>query len=160
MAKKSEKKKKGFSWTEFKFAVRIWLRDYALLFSTIFTIVSIILIVFGALALFLYDTHADMLFQPLKDWIAFIHGAKKASDPHYDLCLFPLGILVLLFAGWYMGSGFVKRTRFNKLIETESKSEFIENMDEIEELAWDLSSKHEMMVVEKKEELGIDKKKR
>ena len=161
MAKRSETKdKKGKTWGETKFAFRIFLRDYTLLLSTILTIVCIIMIIFGALALFVYDTHQDWLPLPLRDWVAFLHGANKSTDPKYDLCVFPLGVLIILFSGWYMASDIVKRARFSKIIDTESKAEFLENMDEVEKLAWELSSKHELMVMDKKTELGIDKKRR
>lgn len=161
MAKRSTKKaKKGMSWNQFTFAFRIWMRDWTLFFSTILTIACILMIVFGGLALLL-DYHRAWLVDagPIYDWANYLHGANQQKN-HYDLCVFPLGILVILFAGWYMGADIAKRARFNKLMSTESKSEFLENMDEIEKMAWELSSKHEMMVVEKKEELGIDIKKR
>jgi uncharacterized membrane protein YidH (DUF202 family) len=160
MAKKSQKKKKGKSWQETKFSLKIFLRDYTLPLATIFTIISIILIVLSSLALLIYDKHADWLPSPLQDWVGFIHGKAKTNTQQYDLCLMPGGILLLLFTGWYMGYGIWQRNRFKKFMETESKSEFLENLDEVEKLAWDISSKAEMLVVEKKEELGIDKKKR
>ena len=114
----------------------------------------------SSLALLIYDKHADWLPSPLQDWVGFIHGKAKTNTQQYDLCLMPGGILLLLFTGWYMGYGIWQRNKFNKFMETESKSEFLENLDEVEKLAWDISSKAEMLVVEKKEELGIDKKKR
>jgi hypothetical protein len=161
MAKRSTKKeKKGKSWNQFTFSFRIWLRDWTLAISTVLTILCIFMIVFGGLALLL-DYHRDWLVDagPIYDWANFLHGNNHEKN-HYDLCVFPLGILVILFAGWYMSADIVKRARFSKLMMTESKSEFLDNMDEIEKLAWELSSKHEMMVVEKKGELGIDLKKR
>ena len=161
MAKRSSKKdKKGKSWNQFIFSFRIFMRDWTLLFSTLLTILCIIIITLGGLALLL-DTHRSWLVDagPIYDWANFLHGSNPEKN-HYDLCLFPLGILVILFSGWYMGADIVKRSRFHKLMRTESKSEFLDNMDEIEKIAWELSSKHEMMVVEKKGELGIDLKKR
>ena len=105
----------------------------------------------SSLALLIYDKHADWLPSPLQDWVGFIHGKAKTNTQQYDLCLMPGGILLLLFTGWYMGYGIWQRNRFKKFMETESKSEFLENLDEVEKLAWDISSKAEMLVVEKKE---------
>lgn len=161
MAKKRDKgkgRKKKRPWTQKKSKFMTFLRDYTLIISTTLVILSILLIVFGGLALFLYDADPLVLPQPLRDWIAFIHGASDANEAQFDLCLFPLGILVVIFAGWYMGDNLVKRKQFNTLIEIESKSEFIENLDDVEELAWKLSTKHENRVWEKKKELGLTKK--
>jgi hypothetical protein len=160
MAKRrKKKKKKGKSWNQIKFAFKIWLRDWSLELSTALTIMCIAFIIFGALALFVIDEHGSMIPAPLDQWVMYLHGDND-QDLHYDLCLFPTGILVVMFSAWYMGDGLYKRSRFNELIDTESKSQFIEDLDEIEELAWKLTTKHEMMVVDKKKELGIRKKKR
>jgi hypothetical protein len=160
MAKRRSKKKKSKSWGQIRFSMRIWMRDYTLAISTTLVIISILFIIFGGLALFLYDKNPSALPEPINDWVAFLHGAKKADDPHFDLCMFPSGILMIIFAGYYMADQLFKRSRFNELMETESKSKFMEDLDEAEELAWKISTKHELMVVEKKEELGIRKRKK
>lgn len=155
-----QKRKKTKSWSQRRFSFRIFLRDYSMILSTILVILCILFIVFGALGLFFYDTNSADIPQPVRDWIAFLHGANKPNDPHYDLCLFPVGLLVILVAGWYMGDGIVKRRRFNVLMDIESKFEFIDNLDEIEELAWKIGTKYEILVMDRKEEFGLNKKKR
>ena len=158
--KKKDKGKKGKSWGERRFSLRIWFRDYTLQVSALLTILFIIMIVFGGLSLFAYDKYGDSIPEPIDDWVASLHGANDPDDPKYDLCLFPIGGLLVMFSGWYLGDAIVKRRQFEKMLDSESKSEFLENLDELEEMAWKLSSKHEMRVMDKKEELGLKRKRR
>jgi hypothetical protein len=160
MAKRrKKKKKKGKSWNQIKFAFRIWFRDWTLEITTALTIMCILFIIFGALALWVIDEHGSMIPEPIDGMVMFLHGDND-QEMHYDLCLFPTGILIIMFSGWYMADSLYKRSRFNELMETESKSQFLDDLEEVEELAWKLTTRHEMMVVDKKRELGIKKKKR
>ena len=46
-------------------------------------------------------------------------------------------------------------TRFNELMETDSKASFVRNIDEIEELAIQLGPDFEKMVIEKRKEFNV-----
>lgn len=51
----------------------------------------------------------------------------------------------------------MKTRKLRDLIDTESKSKFIKNMDDIEYVAWRLPKKYRALVAEKKVELKITK---
>jgi hypothetical protein len=140
-------KKTSEKWFWFKTRA---IRDLMLLWSSLITMLSLFAIIFGGLSIYKASTPGARFPEPLSGILDSLHAPQQV-----DLCLLPLGMLIVLFSGWYMGDQIVKRKRFNKLIDTESKSKFLDNQDEIEELAWRLSTKHEHIVMEKKKELKI-----
>jgi hypothetical protein len=57
---------------------------------------------------------------------------------------------------WLLWSGFNKRTKFEKLISTDSKAEFVRNLDELEELGSDLGDNYWNRVLDKKRTFKIE----
>ncbi len=64
------------------------------------------------------------------------------------------GIVLFVF-GWIFYDYYKKEKRYNELMDTESKSEFIKNREELEYTASALGPKFEDKVFEKAEELNI-----
>ncbi len=65
------------------------------------------------------------------------------------------GPFLIIIGGWYVNDGIKKRKEFKELIESTSKAKFIKNQRRIEELALDLTSAHEELVIQKMQELKI-----
>jgi hypothetical protein len=139
-------------WDQKKFKLRIFVRDITYPVAAIILVVCIIAVFFGTLATFFVDNKQYKTPEP------FFSPAKKINEQNLDICILGLGVLALLFAGWYFGDGYYKRRRFEKLMDTDSKARFLEDLDEIEELAYKLSSYHEELVYERKRELKIKRK--
>lgn len=141
--------KKKTSEKIFWFKTRV-IRDLMLFWSSLFTMLCVLAIIFGGLSMYKASTPGVTFPEPLGGALDQLHAPQA-----YDLCLLPLGILLVMFTGYYMGDQIVMRRKFNTLIDTESKARFLENQEELEELAWKLSTKHERIVVDKKKELKI-----
>ncbi len=111
--------------------------------STIALIVGIILFTIGLVDVVLQnrmDTDAFSIFNFLGNWTYWF--------------LVIGGFLVLVF-GWFFGDRVNKIKKFNKLMDTNSKSKFIKNIAEIETLALSLGKKYEDRVTEREKEYKI-----
>ena len=66
-----------------------------------------------------------------------------------------LGLIFLFVGGWYFFDTLRKRREFGEYMSTESKREFINNLREIEEIAYKLGEKHQKILEEKKKKWKI-----
>ena len=71
------------------------------------------------------------------------------------LVVFILGGAAFIVGAFYLLDYIRKARELRKLLAEPGKSKFIQNQDRIEELAWRLGSKFEVIVVDKKKELKI-----
>lgn len=63
---------------------------------------------------------------------------------------------IFSIGGWlYYADHNKKYKKFYELVETESKAQFVRNIDEIEELALDLGPDFERIVIEKRDEFKV-----
>jgi ABC-type multidrug transport system fused ATPase/permease subunit len=63
---------------------------------------------------------------------------------------------ILALVGVYMSYAYLKaRWRFEHLMRTKSKAEFLRSVAEVEDLLWDLTPKDEVRLLQKKQELKI-----
>lgn len=116
---------------------------YTLHFSLVVLILGIfftILGIFGVFYSYLAPDFIKDILDVVGDWMFW--------------CVL-VGPLMVIIGGLYFGDNIAKRKEFKELIETTSKAKFIRNMDQIEYLAWKLTSKHQSLVMEKKEEFKI-----
>lgn len=60
--------------------------------------------------------------------------------------------IVLVSGAWYLGEQLLARRKFNRMIDTESKSEFQRNLDELEETAGKLPQRFKERLEDKREE--------
>lgn len=60
--------------------------------------------------------------------------------------------IVLVTGGWYLGEQIIARRKFNRMISTESKSEFQRNLDELEQTAGKLPKRFKEQLEDKREE--------
>jgi len=79
--------------------------------------------------------------------------ATKGS--RWDLCFGGVGLLLTIFAGYYFVDNIYKRSEFNRLFKIASREKFVKNRDKLEQLAFELSTKHERMVKKKIREMKL-----
>lgn len=123
--------------------LKLFVRDYTLHWSMAGLVLGMILLVLGIMSFFL----SSFLPEDLKAGLTT--GAK------YDICAGGFGLLFVIFAGYYFADNIYKRRNFNRLFETASREKFVKNRDKLEELAFDLSTRHEHMVQKKVKEMKI-----
>lgn len=118
--------------------------EYMLEISLIGTVASGLLLLFGIL-----------MFLP--DYAPSLVGiSNQIGDWKY--WLFIISPLLLMMCGFYLGDNILKRRKFDKLVNTTSKANFVRNQDDIEYLAWKLTERHATIVEQKKKEFGIKDK--
>ena len=66
-----------------------------------------------------------------------------------------LGVILLLAGGWYAVDNIRKRRKFEEYIESDSKKKFVQNLRELEEIAYKLGPKYEERLAEKKREWRV-----
>jgi hypothetical protein len=134
---------------DFSHRFRLFLRQERAALSTLVFAVGVLL---SILAL------AD--FTPLGTAGPF-PAIQQATDqsgsggPNYNLAFVVAGPIIAILGAYLVGAYFVARRKFDHLMETRSKAEFLRNLPEIEELLWDLTPADEHRYEEKIGELRI-----
>ncbi|MFI5415280.1 MAG: DUF3198 domain-containing protein [Candidatus Lutacidiplasmatales archaeon] len=128
---------------------RRFLRTYRFL-------LSIVLLAVGILLTFL----AVAAFTPLGNSGPFpaVNNATNQGPnggPNYDLVFVIVGPIVVLIGTYLVGTYYIARARFEHLMVTKSKAEFLRNLPDLEDLLWDLTPNDEHRYLEKKAELRI-----
>ncbi|MCI4336589.1 MAG: DUF3198 domain-containing protein [Thermoplasmata archaeon] len=77
------------------------------------------------------------------------------SGPNYDLVFVLAGPIITIIGAYFVGAYYLARHRFEHLMVTRSKAEFLRNLPEVEDLLWDLTPADEMRYAEKKSDLRI-----
>lgn len=123
--------------------LKLFVRDYTLHWSAAGLVIGMIILVLGIMSFFFASTLPE-------DW-----KAGLTTGGRYDICAGGFGLLFVVFAGYYFVDNIYKRRKFNRLFDTASREKFVKNRDKLEELAFDLSTKHENMVQKKVKEMKI-----
>ena len=123
--------------------LKLFVRDYTLHWSAAGLVVGILILVLGIMSFFFASTLPE-------DW-----KTALTTGGRYDICAGGFGLLFVVFAGYYFVDNIYKRRKFNRLFDTASREKFVKNRDKLEELAFDLSTKHENMVQKKVKEMKI-----
>jgi len=115
--------------------------------------VSIFVFVVG---LFL-STLALGYFTPLANSAPFnaINAQTNTPTANYNLLFIVVGPIVSIVGAYLVGSYFVARRKFEHLMVTKSKAEFLRNIPELEELLWDLTPADAVRYEEKKADLRV-----
>jgi hypothetical protein len=119
-------------------------------------VLSILLLAVGILMVVL----AVGNFTPLSSTPPFpsINGATDQSStggPNYNLVFVVAGPIVVLIGAYLVGAYYIARARFEHLMLTKSKAEFLRNLPDLEDLLWDLTPADEQRYIEKKADLRI-----
>jgi len=106
---------------------------------------------------FLLSILAVGAFTPLAQTAPFptIDKATTPGGTNYNLVFVILGPILIIVGGYLVGAYFYARRRFEHLMLTKSKAEFLRHLPELEELLWDLTPRDEVRYEEKIAELRI-----
>jgi hypothetical protein len=77
------------------------------------------------------------------------------GGPNYNLVFVVAGPIVVLIGAYLVGAYYIARARFEHLMLTKSKAEFLRNLPDLEDLLWDLTPADEQRYIAKKAELRI-----
>jgi hypothetical protein len=80
---------------------------------------------------------------------------SASNGPNYNLVFVILGPILVIVGGYLVGSYYTARRRFEHLMLSRSKAEFLRNLPEVEDLLWDLTPNDEQRYELKKSELRI-----
>ena len=96
-------------------------------------------------------------FTPLSSYAPFptINAATNTPSANYNLVFVVLGPIVAIVGAYMVGAYSVARHRFEHLMLTKSKAEFLRNIPEIEDLLWDLTPNDEVRYETKRAELRV-----
>ncbi len=94
---------------------------------------------------------------PFNSFVPALKGADYpgGSGPDWTLVMIIVGPLLAII-GIYLVIAYVNaRRRFEHLMRSKSKAEFLRNLPEVEELLWDLTPEDDRRLFQKKQELRI-----
>lgn len=80
---------------------------------------------------------------------------SPSGGPNYNLIFVVAGPIIVMVGGYLVGAYYVARRKFEHLMVTKSKAEFLRNLPELEDLLWDLTPADETRYIEKKSELRV-----
>ncbi|MHB8585591.1 MAG: DUF3198 domain-containing protein [Thermoplasmatota archaeon] len=86
------------------------------------------------------------ILSPVNKWM---DGASGTTNTDFNLILMVVAPIVLLSGAWYLGEQIADRRRFERLMETDKKSDFARNRKELEELARDLPDSYRQRIKER-----------
>jgi hypothetical protein len=129
---------------------------------------GIAVLVLGAfLSISAFAAYSPLLYdQPFSSYVPTLLGPdcpQNASCPaNYQsattdwILLFVVSGIIIDIIGIYMVAVYlVARRRFEHLLKTKSKAEFVRNLPEVEDLLWDLTPSDEERLLQRKQELRI-----
>lgn len=97
-------------------------------------------------------------FTPLADsglFSAINAVTDQPSGANYNLVFAIVGPIIIIIGGYLVGVYFRARTRFEHLMLTKSKAEFLRNIPELEDLLWDLTPRDEVRYQDKLSDLRL-----
>jgi hypothetical protein len=80
---------------------------------------------------------------------------NPAGGSNYNLLFIVFGPIIALVGAYLVGAYFVARRKFEHLMVTKSKAEFLRNIPELEDLLWDLTPVDEDRYEEKRAEFRM-----
>jgi hypothetical protein len=96
-------------------------------------------------------------FTPLANSYPFsaINAQTNTPTANYNLVFIVLGPIIAIVGAYMVGTYVNARRKFEHLMVTKSKAEFLRNIPELEDLLWDLKPADEYRYEEKKAELRL-----
>jgi hypothetical protein len=82
----------------------------------------------------------------------------KTLAEGWGLWVLFLGFLGLIIGGWYVGEQVYKRRKFEKLIGTDKRSDFVAARKELEDLAKRLPDRYKPRIAEKEGQFKLSKR--
>jgi hypothetical protein len=137
------------SWTSrWRYQLRRWR----------FPISALVLGVGAALSLIAFAAWSPLINQyPFSAFVPGLKGADGPSGtgPDWTLPLVVVGPIMAVLGIYLVLSYLTARRRFEHLMRSKSKAEFLRNLPEVEDLIWELTPDDEERLLRKKQELRI-----
>ena len=124
--------------------LKIWFRDWTHVFSAVGLGFGIIFMVLTGLAMWYKSALPE----------GFLLSFTEENG-RLDICTGVIGLGLVVLAGYYFADNMNNRRKFSKLYNISKKEKFIKNRDQLEELAFLISTKHELMVQKKVKEMKL-----
>ncbi len=84
-----------------------------------------------------------------------IDSSTDTPAANYNLVFVIVGPILIILGGYLVGAYFTARRRFDHLMLTKSKAEFLRNIPEVEELLWDLTPADQLRYEQKLADLRL-----
>ena len=132
--------------------LRYWSLTHRFLLSLV------VLVGGGILTAIAIAAWTPLISSPL--FSGFVPGLKgtdgpSGSGPDWTLAMAIVGPILVIVGGYLAGSYIIARERFEHLMKTRSKAEFLRNVPEVEDLIWDLTPRDHERLIRKKQEFKI-----
>ncbi|MCI4364946.1 MAG: DUF3198 domain-containing protein [Thermoplasmata archaeon] len=115
--------------------------------------ISVVVLAVGALLTVL----AIGFFTPLSNLPTFssINSATNQPNANYNLVFVIVGPIIAIVGMYLVGAYYYARRKFEHLMVTKSKAEFLRNIPELEEILWELTPIDEVRYETKRAELRV-----
>ena len=128
---------------------RYFLRVHRAAFSVVILVIGSFLTVLAA---------GDLT--PLSQYWPFTEINKVTDQSgsggvNYNLIFVVVGPIVAIIGAYMVAAYYVARRKFEHLMKTKSKAEFLRNIPELEDLLWELTPDDEVRYEKKKAELKV-----
>jgi len=127
--------------------VRDWFRRHRFVVSVTVLAVGVFLTVLAAGDLTPLNT--------VQPFIAINMVTAAPNGANYNLAFVVIGPIVSIIGAVLVGGYLLARRRFEHLMLTKSKAEFLRNLDKIEELLWELTPADEQRYLDKRAEFRL-----
>ncbi len=134
--------------------LRNGLRTYRYPISLVVLIVGLLLC-FLAIGDFIPQLASTGLYTFLNKYTDPSQMGSIANQPNYDLAFVIIGPIISIVGAYLVGSYVIARRKFEHLMESRSKAEFLRNIPELEDILWDLTPADEQRYLLKRAELKI-----
>jgi hypothetical protein len=117
---------------------------------------AVISVIVFAVGIFL-SILAIGFFTPLSS-LGFFASINSVTNPpyaNYNLVFVIVGPIVAVLGAYLVGAYYYARRKFEHLMVTKSKAEFLRNIPELEEILWDLTPIDEVRYENKRAELRV-----
>ena len=84
-----------------------------------------------------------------------INGYTDQGSTNYNLLFVILGPIIAIIGAYLVGAYYVARRKFEHLMLTKSKAEFLRNIPELEDILWDLTPVDEQRYEDKRSEFRL-----
>jgi uncharacterized protein DUF3198 len=116
-------------------------------------VISIVVLVVGSFLTIL----AIGYFTPLMSlgFFVAINNVTDQPNANYNLVFVIVGPIITITGMYLVGAYYYARRKFEHLMVTKSKAEFLRNIPELEEILWDLTPNDEVRYENKRAELRV-----
>jgi hypothetical protein len=104
-----------------------------------------------ALGNFLGPLAQSAVFRPINA----VTDQSGSDGPNYNLAFAVIGPITFIVGAYLVGAYVVARRKFEHLMETRSKAEFLRNIPDLEDTLWELTPADEQRYLDRRAELKI-----